>query len=105
MDVHEDTKKNLVTATFELPGLKKEDVQIDAHNNRLTVQGDSKLSEEYDQGGWAVRERHFGKFTRTMQLPPGVTVSGSVLCVFYDLTSLAYSTRRIKSRLAWKMVS
>lgn len=31
MDVYEDKEKNLVTATFELPGLKKEDVQIDVH--------------------------------------------------------------------------
>lgn len=102
MDVHEDTNKNLVTATFELPGLKKEDVQIDAHNNRLTIQAESKISEEHDQGGWAVRERHFGKFTRAMQLPSGVAVNQSVLYVFQDLTSSAYF-RRIKSRPAWIM--
>ncbi|TFK79786.1 hypothetical protein K466DRAFT_533571, partial [Polyporus arcularius HHB13444] len=28
MDLHEDQEKNLVTATFELPGLSKENVQI-----------------------------------------------------------------------------
>lgn len=31
-----------VTAPFELPSLNKEDVQIDIHNNRMTVSGDSK---------------------------------------------------------------
>ncbi|KXN86919.1 Heat shock protein 16 [Leucoagaricus sp. SymC.cos] len=72
MDLHEDSNKNLVTASFELPGLKKEDVNIDVHNNRLTVSGESKMSKEYDEHGWAVCERRFGKFSRTLQLPQGV---------------------------------
>ncbi|KZT18834.1 HSP20-like chaperone [Neolentinus lepideus HHB14362 ss-1] len=72
MDVHEDEKANLVTATFELPGLKKEDVQIDAHNNQLTVSGESKVSSEHEENGYAVRERRFGKFARRLQLPQGV---------------------------------
>ncbi|EEB91290.1 hypothetical protein MPER_10375, partial [Moniliophthora perniciosa FA553] len=39
MNLHEDAEKNLVTATFELPGLKKEDVQIGARDGRLTITG------------------------------------------------------------------
>merc|ERR1712166_1723159 len=46
MDLHEDHKQNLVTATFELPGLKKDDVSIDINNNRLTVSGEAKHSSE-----------------------------------------------------------
>ncbi|KAF8896497.1 small heat shock protein [Infundibulicybe gibba] len=72
MDLHENAEHNEVTASFELPGLKKEDVQIDVHNGRLTVSGESKLSTEHEQGGYAVRERRFGKFSRTLQLPQGV---------------------------------
>jgi HSP20 family protein len=74
MDLHEDPEKNLVSATFELPGLVKENVDINVHGNRLTVSAESKRSEEYDEGGFAVRERHFGKFSRTLQLPSGVKV-------------------------------
>jgi HSP20 family protein len=74
MDLHEDSNKNLVTAAFELPGLKKEDIQIDIHNNRLTVSAESKLSSEHEGNGYAVRERRFGKLSRTLQLPPGVKV-------------------------------
>lgn len=74
MDLHEDAKKNLVSATFELPGLVKDNVHIDVHDNRLTVSAESKRSEEYDEHGYAVRERHFGKFSRTLQLPFGVKV-------------------------------
>lgn len=75
MDVHEDEKTNTVTATFELPGLKKEDVNIDVHNNLLTVSGETKISSERDENGYAVRERRYGKFSRSIPLPQGVKVS------------------------------
>jgi HSP20 family protein len=75
MDVHEDAKDNKVTAIFELPGLKKEDVNIDVHNNRLTISGESKTSENRDEKGYAIRERSYGSFSRTLQLPAGVKVS------------------------------
>ncbi|THU94051.1 HSP20-like chaperone [Dendrothele bispora CBS 962.96] len=72
MDLHEDSSKNAVTATFELPGMKKEDIQIDVHDGRLTVSGETKTSEEHEKDGYAVRERRFGKFSRTLRLPQGV---------------------------------
>ncbi|KAJ3504176.1 hypothetical protein NMY22_g438 [Coprinellus aureogranulatus] len=72
MDLHEDNEKNLVTATFELPGLKKEDVNIDVHNGRLTVSAESKVSSEREESGYAVRERRYGKISRTLQLPQGL---------------------------------
>ncbi|KZV68279.1 HSP20-like chaperone [Peniophora sp. CONT] len=72
MDVHEDKEKNLVTATFELPGLKKEDVHIDVHNNVLTVLGETKVDETKEQGGYAVRERRFGRFSRSIPVPQGI---------------------------------
>ncbi|KAF8153289.1 small heat shock protein [Crassisporium funariophilum] len=72
MDLHEDTEKNLVTAAFEFPGVSKENVQIDVDNGRLTVSAETKQSNERDENGYAVRERHYGKFSRTLQLPQGV---------------------------------
>ena len=74
MDLHENTENNTVTATFELPGLKKEDVSIDVHNSRLTISGESKISTEHNEQGYAIRERKFGRFSRTLQLPQGVKV-------------------------------
>ena len=79
MDVHEDEKTNTVTASFELPGLKKEDVNIDVHNNVLTISGETKLSTEHDEHDYVVRERRFGKFSRSIPLPQGVKVSGYFL--------------------------
>ena len=78
MDVHEDKEKNLVTATFELPGLNKENVSIDVHNNVLTISGESKISSERDEHGYAVRERRYGKFSRSIPLPQGIKVSDTL---------------------------
>jgi HSP20 family protein len=74
LDLHENTEKNLVTASFEFPGVSKEDIQIDLANGKLTVSAETKQSTEHS-GGYAVRERRFGKFSRTLQLPQGIKVS------------------------------
>ena len=74
LDIHEDKANNLVTATFELPGLSKEDVNIDIHNNVLTVSGETKTDEEKNEDGYAIRERRYGKFTRSVPIPQGVKV-------------------------------
>ncbi|KAA1469173.1 HSP20-like chaperone [Dentipellis sp. KUC8613] len=72
IDVHEDKEKNVVTATFELPGLKKEDVDIEVRNNVLTVSGTAKADSSRKEEGYAVRERRFGKFFRQVPLPQGI---------------------------------
>ena len=74
MDLHEDKDKNLVTATFELPGLTKENVQIDIKDSVLTVSGESTVSNERNEKGYAVRERHYGRFSRSLPLPQGIKV-------------------------------
>ena len=77
MDLHEDQEKNLVTATFELPGLTKENVQIDVKDGVLSVSGESAVSSERDEKGYFVRERRFGKFSRALPLPQGIKVRPS----------------------------
>ena len=75
MDLHENPEANTVTATFELPGVTKEDVHIDVHDRHLIVSGESRHSAERDEDGYAIRERRFGRFSRTVQLPNSVKVS------------------------------
>ncbi|KZT74931.1 HSP20-like chaperone [Daedalea quercina L-15889] len=72
MDVRDNARTGVVEATFELPGMRKEDVNIDVHNNRLTVSGESKQLTERDESGYYIRERRLGNFSRTLQLPPGI---------------------------------
>jgi HSP20 family molecular chaperone IbpA len=77
MDVHHDKDTNNITVTFELPGLQKEDVSIDVHNNVLTVSGEGNASSERSEGGYVIRERRYGKFAKGLSLPQGVKVSTS----------------------------
>ncbi|EIN11794.1 small heat shock protein [Punctularia strigosozonata HHB-11173 SS5] len=102
MDLHENKDSNTITATFELPGLKKEDVSIDVHNNRLTVSGESKISSEHDENGYAVRERRFGKFSRSLQLPQGIkdgdikaSMENGVLTVTFPKSSPEAAPKKI----------
>lgn len=74
MDIHESKERNELTATFELPGMKKEDVSIDVHPNRLTVSGRSTLSNELDKDNYSVRERSYGSFSRSIPIPTGLKV-------------------------------
>jgi len=75
MDLHENNESNVVTATFEFPGVSKENVQIDVQNGKLTVSAETTQSSEHDEHGYAVRERRYGKYSRTLQLPQGVKVN------------------------------
>ncbi|KAJ7705188.1 HSP20-like chaperone [Mycena metata] len=102
MDLHEDPKANTVTATFELPGLKKEDVQIDVHNGRLSVSAESKISTEHENDGYAIRERRFGKISRTLQLPQGVketevkaNMDNGILTVTFPKTTPEQAPKKI----------
>jgi len=77
MDLHESKERNELTATFELPGMKKEDVSIDIYNNRLVVSGQTNTTSELEKDGYTVRERRFGKFERVLPLPTGIKVGNS----------------------------
>jgi len=72
LDLHEDTEKNVVTATFEFPGFSKDEVQINFQNGKLSVSAESKKSENIADTGYTINERLHGKFSRTVQLPQGV---------------------------------
>ena len=71
----QDGDGNTMVATFELPGLRKEDVHIEIDDrNRLIVSGESHLSAETDRDGYIFRERRVGRFRRVLDVPPGTEV-------------------------------
>jgi HSP20 family protein len=67
LDVFQD--KDHVFVKCELPGMKKEDIQISLHENALTISGERKNEREVKEGdGWR-SERFFGRFHRSVTLP------------------------------------
>lgn len=75
MNLHEDSRKNLVTATIELPGLSKNEVNIDVYDGSLTVSGVITESSGEEEHLYVVRERWSGRFSRTIKLPDGTDAS------------------------------
>ncbi len=70
MDISETDKEFLVTV--ELPGMKKEDINLSIDNNVLTIEGERK-SEKEEKGKTFHRiERSYGKFYRSVTLPKKV---------------------------------
>jgi HSP20 family protein len=63
-----------VTAVVELPGMRKEDIDISLHDGTLTISGESKR--ESSNGEKAERtERYIGAFRRSIALPTRVDAS------------------------------
>ncbi|KAH9951196.1 small heat shock protein [Amylocystis lapponica] len=102
MDVRENAQTNTVTATFELPGLSKENVQIDVHNGVLSVSGESKTASDRDNNGYVVRERRYGKFSRAIPLPQGIkhedikaAMDNGVLTITFPKTTPEMAPKKI----------
>jgi HSP20 family protein len=65
----EETPEQLVL-TAELPGLRKEDVEIEIENNVLTIRGrKEETREEKTERRYHVWERRYGAFQRSFSLP------------------------------------
>lgn len=59
----------------ELPGMKKEDIDVRVENNVLTIRGKKERNEEVKEEGYFRTERSYGTFSRSFSLPTTVDVS------------------------------
>jgi HSP20 family protein len=67
IDVERNTNHRIVRA--DVPGVKPDDVKIEAQDGGLTISG---KHEEHKDQTYLRRERRYGSFTRSMALPEGV---------------------------------
>jgi len=56
----------------DLPGVKKEDINIDVDDNTLTISGERKIKEEHKEDNFYKVESVYGKFERAFSLPEDV---------------------------------
>jgi len=73
LDVH-DTDGSVVV-TLDLPGLKREDFEIVAHDDILTVRGERRASATKEKDGRRWTERSHGRFERSVRLPERAVVA------------------------------
>jgi HSP20 family protein len=78
-----ETEKEIRVVT-EMPGLKREHIEIDVENNVLTIRGEKREERtEGEQGRWHLAERRYGTFSRSFVLPRDVD-SDNIQASFQD---------------------
>ena len=70
MDLVETDEQLVLRA--DLPGLSRDDVEIEVKDGALTVSGERKAETEERSEGFYRVERSFGRFSRSMTVPDGV---------------------------------
>jgi len=58
---------------FDLPGLTRDSIQVEAKDGVLTVSATREREEKEDNGKFHRYERRFGTFSRSIGLPQGVS--------------------------------
>jgi HSP20 family protein len=66
-----DSKDNLLVKA-DLPGLKKEEIDISVHEGTLFIKGEKKQESEKKEKGFVRTERYYGSFSRAIPLPTSV---------------------------------
>lgn len=67
VDLYEE--KDDIVVKAELPGMEKDDIEVNLSDNRLTIKGEKTQEEEVKKEGYYRSERSYGSFVRTLELP------------------------------------
>jgi HSP20 family protein len=68
LDVQESDKSYTVKA--EIPGVKKEDINVQIEGNQVSISAESKREKDVKQDGKVIRsERYYGSLSRSFSLP------------------------------------
>jgi len=79
IDMYEEKDKYVVKA--ELPGMKKDEIDISITDNILTIKGERKEEKEKKEGSYFFSERYYGTFLRSLNLPGNV--DAKKICASY----------------------
>ncbi len=72
VDIYEGEQSIVLEA--DLPGVKASDFSLSLENNILTLRGERRLEKDVKGDRYHRIERHYGRFTRTFNLPSTVNV-------------------------------
>ncbi len=81
LDIYED-KDNLYVKV-ELPGMKREEIDVSLHKGSLSVSGERKSEQKHEDAEVYRAERFFGRFQRTVTLPTPVAAE-KVMAQYQD---------------------
>lgn len=81
MEVREDSNQYLVKV--QLPGIKKEDIDIDIENNTVSISAEHKFEELKDQQSLHLSQLSYGKYQKTFELGKKINPDKST-CQYKD---------------------
>ena len=70
VDIYETNDSFVVSA--DLPGLNKDEIQIDLKDDTLTLKGEKKFEEKVSKDNYIRVERAYGSYVRSFTLPQNV---------------------------------
>jgi len=70
VDIFEEGDNFVVKA--EVPGLKKEEIEVNLTDDMITISGEKKKEEKVEKKDYYRMERSYGSFTRSFRLPKGI---------------------------------
>ena len=85
----------------ELPGMKKEDINVNLENRRLTISGERKFEQKEEGETYHRVETRYGSFSRSFQLPDSVdedSVQAKYKDGLLDIT-IAKSEDKVKKQI------
>ena len=63
---------NEVVVSAELPGIRREDINVKLVDNTIIISGEKKSEEKVERSDYLRLERSYGSFNRTLNLPEGL---------------------------------
>jgi len=70
VDIFEEGDNFVMKA--EVPGLKKEEIEVNISDDMITISGEKKKEEKIEKKDYYRMERSYGSFTRSFRMPQGV---------------------------------
>ncbi len=98
-------RDNKLVVTADIPGLKREDVNVEVREKELVISGERRSESEQRRPGYYRSERSYGSFKRTIPLPEGskletasATFDKGVLRIEIEAPTEQVTGRRIEVR-------
>ena len=86
-----------------VPGVKKEEINIDLNEDRITISGDRKFENEKKEKNFHSVESYYGSFSRTFYLPD--VVNRDKVDAVYNDGILTVTLPKDEKRVAKKQIA
>lgn len=97
-----ETDKEII-ATAEMPGLNKEDIDINLTDDNLEISTNTKHGEEKKEKDYVHRERRSGSYYRSISLPSAIDVDSAKASYNNGVLEIKMSKTEIKKKTPLKV--